>query len=465
MGFDIRTIIVMSAMLALLFSGLLALAGFHAGSIRGVRQWAIANLCISLGFGLAYFYNIDTPGHNWALVFGITSVALGVSLQFTGIQAFKGERSDWRIALMYVGIFFLLNVWLIVLNPNTNARAISNSLLLAIGYGACARALLIRIELPLRNAYWLTGIPFAILVVVLLVRALFIWLSPPAIYNLYGNLYGNMPINPLSFFIAIIVQLSVTFGFVLMLDYRLISDIQNLASRETRAKNEHRQFIAMLTHELRTPLAVIDGAVQSLEHLRQPQDDETQLRYRRIRRSVGRISGLVKQFLDNDRIDDPRLTVHTAPLDGAELARMALQSCTEGTADRVLLKTSDTVPCRGDAALVQLALANLLDNALKYSPPDGSVEFQVEAMTHQGASGVAWTVADHGLGIAPENREAVFDKYVRGADHGNVAGTGLGLYLVQRIAELHGGSVEILDRDGWGAVLRFWLPQQEGGKA
>jgi len=74
--------------------------------------------------------------------------------------------------------------------------------------------------------------------------------------------------------------------------------------------------------------------------------------------------------------------------------------------------------------------------------------------------GVAWTVADRGTGIAPENRAAVFSKYVRGRDHGNVAGTGLGLYLVQRIAELHGGHVEILEREGWGAVLRFWLPQK-----
>jgi signal transduction histidine kinase len=200
--------------------------------------------------------------------------------------------------------------------------------------------------------------------------------------------------------------------------------------------------------------------VQSLEYLQPPQNEETGLRYQRIRRSVGRISSLVKQFLVTDQItENHRLSVNRLLLDGADIARQAL-NCNEVAIGRVTLKTSDTMPCWGDPALVQVALTNLLDNALKYSPPDSPVEFQVEAMTRQGVPGVAWTVADQGIGIAPENRGTVFDKYERGVDHGNVSGTGLGLYLVQRIAQLHGGNVEILDREGWGAVLRLWLPQE-----
>ncbi len=229
----------------------------------------------------------------------------------------------------------------------------------------------------------------------------------------------------------------------------------------TRARHEHRQFIAMLTHELRTPLAVIDSAVQSLEYLHQPESEESQLRYQRIRRSVARINGLVEQFLVNDRIDDTRLIVHAVPLDGAEIAKRVLQSCIDGSLDRVLLHSPHSVPCRGDAALIRVALINLLDNALKYSPSDQEVEFRVEAMERQGRSGVAWTVSDHGRGVAEKERGSVFEKYVRGADYGHVAGTGLGLYLAQRIAELHGGQVEILDRDGWGGVFRLWLPCEE----
>jgi len=238
MGLDNRTIMVMFAMLTLMFSGLLALAGLHAGSVSGIRQWAVANLCISLGLGLAYFYNIHTPGHDWALVLGSTLIAAGVSLQFTGIQAFKDNRSNWRIASLIVGVAFFQSIWFAVLHPDINARSIVNSLLFATVYAACARELLISIEPPLKTAYWFTGISFAVLSVVMLVRVMVIWLSYPEVYGLFGN----MPLNPMSFFIGCMVQLCVTFGFVLMLDYRLVVDLQKIASRDmlTGALNRYR---------------------------------------------------------------------------------------------------------------------------------------------------------------------------------------------------------------------------------
>lgn len=236
---------------------------------------------------------------------------------------------------------------------------------------------------------------------------------------------------------------------------------ESRAAAEGEAQREHRQFIAMLTHELRTPLSVIDGAVQSLEYLHQPEDEDTRLRFRRIRRSVGRINGLVKQFLAKDRVDDARLSVRPVRLDGVMLARQAVDSCVEGAVDRVAIDAPAALPCRGDVALVQVALVNLLDNALKYSPPASPVGLQVEAMMRDGRPGAAWTVQDRGVGITPASWDEVFGKYVRGDDHGHVCGAGLGLYLVRRIAELHGGSVEILEREGWGAVLRLWLPLAE----
>lgn len=238
MGLDIRTIMVMIAMMTLMFGVLLELAGLHAGNIRGVRQWAVANLCFSLGFSLAYFYTQPTAGHGWAVVAGATLIGMGIGLQYSGIQAFKEARTSWRIVAAMVGLVLLLNLWFAVIHPDVAARAIANSLLFAIGNAACARALLIRIEPPLRTAYWFTGVCFATMVAVLLARAAMVWLSPPGAYWLYSN----MPVNPGSFFVACFVLLCVTFGFVLMLNYRLIADIQKLASRDvlTGAFNRRR---------------------------------------------------------------------------------------------------------------------------------------------------------------------------------------------------------------------------------
>ncbi len=228
MGMDIRTIMVMFSMLAFMFFMLLELAGLHIGSIRGVRQWAIANLCLSLGLSLAYFYAYPTPGSHWVIVLGSMLIVSGISLQFTGIKAFKEERSDWRIVLLIICVALFLNVWFGVIHPDISARAIANSFLFSIIYAACARALLIRIEPPLRTAYWFTGLSFTVLAVVMLVRGVVIWRSLPESYGIYIN----TPLNPVSFFIACMIQLCVTFGFLLMLNYRLITDLQKIASRD-----------------------------------------------------------------------------------------------------------------------------------------------------------------------------------------------------------------------------------------
>ncbi len=256
MGMDIRTIMVMFSMLAFMFFMLfmfLEVAGLHVGSIRGVRQWAVANLCISLGLSLSYFYAYLMPGSNWAIVLGAMLIVSGISLQFTGIQAFKEERSDWRIVLLIICVALFQNVWFGILHPDISARAIANSFLFSIIYAACAHALLIRAEPPLRTAYWFTGLSFAVLAVVMLVRGVVIWRSLPESYGLYVN----TPLNPVSFFTACMIQLCVTFGFLLMLNYRLITDLQKIASRDalTGALNRRRleeEATRLKAHCLRT---------------------------------------------------------------------------------------------------------------------------------------------------------------------------------------------------------------------
>jgi signal transduction histidine kinase len=236
---------------------------------------------------------------------------------------------------------------------------------------------------------------------------------------------------------------------------RIVEHSEALAA----ANQELRTFLAMLTHELRTPLSVIDGAVQSLEHLHQPEDEAIGLRYRRIRRSVRRINGLVKQFLTKDKIDHTALSLRPVQLNATEQIRIAIESSVEGASERVRLAAPLHLQFQGDPALVQLALINLIDNALKYSPQEALVAVDIETLECDGKPGVVWTISDRGDGIEAASREEVFGKYARGKDHGHIGGAGLGLYLVRRIAQLHGGSVEIVERAGWGAVFRFWLPE------
>ncbi len=228
MNLDIRTMMVMMSALALMFSGLLTLAGLHAGNVRGVQHWAMGSLCIGLGLGFSY-NQLHPPGDAWALVFGATLPITGVSLQFNGIQTFKTGRCNKYIPWLLAGLMLILGIWFVVIHPDIQARVVANSLIFGLCNAACAHALLIRIEQPLRTAYWFTGATFTILATLFLVRAIIVFLAPP---NSYG-LYSQTPINPISFFIGSMAQMCLTFGFVLMLNYRLSADLQKLAASDS----------------------------------------------------------------------------------------------------------------------------------------------------------------------------------------------------------------------------------------
>ena len=212
------------SLLTLLFSGLLILAGLHVGNASGVKQWAMGSLYISLGLGSTYTQ--QGPTYNaWLLVFAATLLAGGLGLQFNGIQVFKTGRCNRHIPWLLAGLMFIQNTWFVVLHPDIHARVITNSLLYALGNATCARALFIRVEQPLRTAYWFTGASFAIFATLLLARAIMVFNAQPNTYSLYSH----ASINPVSVFIGIMSEMCVTFGFVLMLNSRLAADLQKLA--------------------------------------------------------------------------------------------------------------------------------------------------------------------------------------------------------------------------------------------
>lgn len=212
------------SLLTLTFSGLLILAGLHVGNARGVQQWALGSLCISVG--LASTYIQDGPTYNtWFLIFAATLLAGGLGLQFNGIQIFKTGRCNKHIPWLLAGLMFMQNTWFVVVDPDIHARVIVNSLLYALGNAVCARALLIKAEQPLRTVYWFTGASFAIFAISLLARTIMIFNAQPDTYSIYSPI----AFNTASVFIGIMSEMCVTFGFVLMLNSRLAAELQKLA--------------------------------------------------------------------------------------------------------------------------------------------------------------------------------------------------------------------------------------------
>jgi signal transduction histidine kinase len=184
-----------------------------------------------------------------------------------------------------------------------------------------------------------------------------------------------------------------------------------------------------------------------------------------MQRETDRLQRLVEGLLDFARMEAGALEFHRVPLVVGDLVREVVAQFREAlAADGWTVELADelTGPVRvcADAEALSRALWNLLDNAAKYSPDHRTV--WVTVRREDGA--VAIAVRDRGLGIAPAERAAIFDKFVRGASAGRVGtkGTGIGLAMVRHIVRAHGGTVAVESEPGAGSTFTLRLPVEEG---
>ena len=205
-----------------------------------------------------------------------------------------------------------------------------------------------------------------------------------------------------------------------------------------QALTDERQFIAMLSHEVRSPVAVIDTAAQLLSF--RLKDDPAQLAVvERIRRGSARLSTFFDNCLTQDRIDSQNFTVQAAPTEVPGMVSWVMDSCAQLAHEHAVeVDVAPGLPTLyGDEVLLRIALTNLLSNAFKYSPEDSVVRLRVWGEGGQ----CCFAVEDRGAGIPPEEAALIFHKYRRGRAAEGKPGAGLGLALVDRIAALHGGTV------------------------
>ncbi|HWQ12313.1 MAG TPA: ATP-binding protein [Roseiflexaceae bacterium] len=220
-------------------------------------------------------------------------------------------------------------------------------------------------------------------------------------------------------------------------------------------------FLSIAAHELKTPLATLLGYTGLL--LRRAERSgalsEQDLRLLRvIDAQGGRLNRLVVSLLDLSRIQAGHLSIDLAPLDLQELARRIVEEVQPTlTAHTVtLIGPAAAVWIAGDALRLEQVVYNLLQNAVKYSPHGGEIHVRV------GVSGerAHLAVTDQGIGIPPDALPQIFDRFYRAAnaDRMQIAGMGIGLYVVREIVALHGGSVEVSSVEGQGSTFSVWLP-------
>ena len=216
-----------------------------------------------------------------------------------------------------------------------------------------------------------------------------------------------------------------------------------------------RQFIAMVSHEFRSPLALIGAAAQLLS-VKAAQDPDIVSIVANIYRGVMRLSGFLDNCLTEDRLNSQGLALEITAINLHELARLVKDSATRlsGKHQIIIEVDSNLTTIDADPQLLRILLLNLLGNAIKYSPKGSKVTLYIIS---NGLSCI-FKVSDQGQGIPAEELTLVFNKYMRGNNVSNTPGAGLGLTLVKNIVELHNGGIEISSCVNIGTCVTVTLP-------
>ncbi|HEY2327571.1 MAG TPA: ATP-binding protein [Gaiellaceae bacterium] len=244
------------------------------------------------------------------------------------------------------------------------------------------------------------------------------------------------------------------------------SAVQNIRAydSERRTVEELRRlsalradFVSLVSHELRSPMAAVIGAARTLEQRwRELSATQREAFLALIGDETTRLAALIGDVLDTSRIDAGTFTYRFGEVDLVELVSDAVSTALVGQDEvPITVDAAIRVPrVRGDADRIRQVVANLIDNAVKYSPAGVPVDVRVGTSTN----GVTVAVADRGPGIANEDQRLIFEKFGRVASGSSKPGTGLGLFIARSIAEAHGGTVDVSSTLGRGAVFTLKLP-------
>lgn len=241
-------------------------------------------------------------------------------------------------------------------------------------------------------------------------------------------------------------------------DYKQVqSALQSALERERETTNAYRNFVSMVSHQFRTPLAILDSSAQRI--LRRGPNmsaEELSSRIQKIRSAGNRLTRLVESVLNAAKLDAGRIELNPEICDLAHLVvDIADRQSELSTHAEIRFDVPDSpvlVYC--DGMLIEQVVINLLSNAVKYSGETPVVEIKVWI---EGARAFC-SVRDWGIGIPADELPKIFDRFYRARTASGIAGTGIGLNFAQKIMHLHGGDIQVESYEAGGSLFTFDLP-------
>jgi signal transduction histidine kinase len=255
----------------------------------------------------------------------------------------------------------------------------------------------------------------------------------------------NMIIGEGSFFIVVLLAMTWV--------------MQRILRREAEVANQQKNFLLSVTHELRSPIASSKIALQTLEKHRDLPPEKKETLLVNSLHDIERLQGLVENLLLAAKIEDQKFTLRHEACNLSEMVDEVIQKLKETTAmhQHFELDVEPEVMVTGDRMALTSVVTNLVENAAKYSPAGSNI---LISLSEEGDE-VLLKVADTGPGIPEEEKSKIFRKFYRigNEETRNTKGTGLGLFIVQKILTLHHGRVSVKDNLPGGTVFEVLLPR------
>jgi signal transduction histidine kinase len=246
---------------------------------------------------------------------------------------------------------------------------------------------------------------------------------------------------------------------------RAEEELLRALARERELSRLKSDFVSLVSHEFRTPLGIISSSADLLERYYQRLNEaERREQLHSIQQCAQRMAATMEDVLLSAKVEAGRLEFHPVPFDLRSLCHRVANEVESATGQRCPIHcrmTGINQPFTGDESLLHHILSNLLSNAVKYSPDRAPVTLHL--VLNQ--TGTSIRVSDRGVGIPASDQERLFNAFHRGRNVRHLPGTGLGLVIVKRCVELHGGKIEFTSTEAVGTTftVSFSLPAKPPG--
>lgn len=237
--------------------------------------------------------------------------------------------------------------------------------------------------------------------------------------------------------------------------------VLNNVTRLRKLENIRRDFVANVSHEIKTPITSIKGFVETLLDGALDNAEDARHFLKIIAKHTDRLNSIIDDLLELSRLEEnaERTGLDLLPQAIKPILLMAIEACTTKSQKKniqITLSCPEVLSTSVNARLLEQAVINLIDNAIKYSEPDKSVEVSAEVQSQN----LVIQIKDHGMGIEPQHLDRLFERFYRvdKARSRDQGGTGLGLAIVKHIAQAHGGEVQVESILEKGSIFKVLLP-------